>query len=117
MNLFGIGRKQYDPNSIVIRKAEQGGISFEFVKDPPGKPWLFGGRYVNLLKQVDGHLEEYEPPDEIICLPDKLYRGLHWEPARRLLAYKSTLFDKLNLGIGIALVGILAFIIFLIISG
>lgn len=103
-------------NCIVIRPTDKGGISYEWVQEPPGQPWIFRGRMTHCAIQKDDHLEAFEPPDEIICLPDKLYRGLHWEPATRLLAYRPTWMDKVNMWLGIALVGILVFIIFLMMN-
>ena len=111
-------RKQASPlpNCLVIRPVNQGGVSYEYIKDPPGQPWIFRGRPTYCATQSNGALEAYDPPDEIISLPDKLYRGLHWEPARRLLAYRPTMLDKVNMWLGVALVGILVFIIFLLLN-
>lgn len=104
------------PNTLVIRPAKQGGISHEYVESPPGDTWLYHGAYTYVAKQVNGHLEEYNPGDEIICLPDKLFRALKWESTRRLLAYRNTFLDKVNTGLAVALVAILAFLIFLILN-
>jgi hypothetical protein len=104
------------PNCLVIRPVKQGGVSYEYIEDPPGQPWIFRGHPTYCATQSNGALEAFEPPDKINCLPDKLYRGLHWEPTRRLLAYRPTMLDKVNMWLGVILVGILVFIIFLILN-
>lgn len=105
------------PNCLVIRPVKQGGVSYEYLENPPGQPWIFRGRPTYCAIQNGGaELSAYDPPDEIQALPDKLFRGLHWEPTRRLLAYRPSLLDKVNMWLGVALVGILVFIIFLLIS-
>ncbi len=111
-----MAKTKREPNTLVIRPAKRGGVSHEYVADPPGEPWLFHGEYTYLCKQENGHLEEYNPDDTIICLPDKLYRALKWDSTRRLLAYRSTTLDKINAGLSVALIVILAFIIFLVIN-
>ena len=102
------------PNTIVLRPRDKGGYSFEHVLNAAGPMWLYNGRFVYLYYANGGNsLESYEPPSEIKMLPDKLFRAFHWDPVKRLLAYKMSLLDKVNMGLGVAVVGILAFIIFL----
>ncbi len=109
-------KSKHAPNTLVIRPAKQGGVSFEYVANPPGDTWLYRGNYCYLCRQQEDKLEAYVPSDEIGCLPDKLYRALKWDSTRRLLAYRNTLLDKVNMGLTVALVCILAFLIFLILN-
>lgn len=104
------------PNAIIFRSAAQGGIALEFVKNPLGEIWFFRNKPVYLMTEINGVLAAYTPPEEIKCLPDKLFRALNWDCARLLLMRRDSLMEKVNLWLGVALVGILAFIIFLILS-
>lgn len=109
------------PNAIVIRPFHEGGISKEWVEPRPSPQWLLENRFYYLLyeKEKDGEKEllDFGPSQQIKLMSDSLYRALRWETVRRLLSYKATMLDKINMWIGVALVGILAFIIFIILGG
>lgn len=107
-------------NSIVIYPPHEGGVVLQDVyqaeKIPGVSLWEFQGGNYFLLYKPNGRLEAYNPPDEIKLSPDKVFRSLHWDVAKRVFAHRRSLMDKINAGLSIALVGILGFILFLIIS-
>ncbi len=105
-------------SALVLGDSPKRRIVVESIGETDDRPWMFKGRMVKVVfpkngDGSDGH-RGYEPPDRIVMLPDKLYRALDWRQTRRLLAHRQTMLDKINAWVGVAAIGILAFIGFLI---
>lgn len=108
-------------NSIVIHPPENGGIQFEHLDEPIGKPWLYKGQYVSLVyedgaKDKEGDYLPYEPAEKVHLQPGELFDALDWRPAKRIFSYKNTLMDKINAWTGVAAIAIAGLIIIMLLD-
>ena len=99
------------PNALVIEPDKSFGL--EYVEEPKGRRWLYGGQWVHLMVRRNDQLTALGLPMKLGTLPEKLYRALFWKEAEILFSLQSTLLEKLHL-VGIyVLIGILLFFIYL----
>jgi len=106
-------------NALVIDLLKGWGLEY-IEAEPVGGFSYYKGQPVHLMvrtyKDGEAVLNPYVRPDKMECLPEKLYRALHWDECKLLFSVKSTLLEKLQVGATIALVVILLFFAFLILS-
>lgn len=110
-------RKSNDLNTLVIDPDK--GYGLEYVKEPKGRQWRYGKRWVYLMIQRNGDesLEALELPQGLTELPEKLYRGLFWEKETDILyTMRSPWLEKLNLLGTYILIFVLLFFMYLIYS-
>lgn len=105
-------------NAIVIRSGDNEGIYFEHVPDATGRKALYKPRgvWLHVLKQNGDGYEPFEPSEAPVLLPTKLYRATRCEAARRLLADKKTTLEKVAMWSMIALAGIAALLVVIVLS-
>jgi len=97
--------------------------------EPIGRLWRIKGRDVYLAKRVDGHLVPFDPKAESlkrkhelvkggkrVYSPQELYDAIDWRLAEDVYVVRNTALEKLNVGLMIALTGILCFFIYLILA-
>lgn len=103
------------PNALVVDVNK--GWGFEYVENPSGKLRRFGERVVYyMIRDKDSTLKPRVRPEAIDTQPEKLYRALNWPEVQELFKLNPSLMDKLQTGATVALVGIMIFFIFLVLS-
>lgn len=104
-----------EPNALVVDVNK--GWGFEYIEEPSGKLRRCGDKAVYyMIRDKDGNLKPKTRPETIDTQPEKLYRALNWPEVPELFKLNPSLMDKLQTGATIALVGIMIFFIFLILS-
>lgn len=113
--------KKRTPNSILIKPPEEGGITFEYVEGAErseGTLWYVKPKhqFMYLFIERRGRIEPYIPSDTIEELPERLYRALYGikQPLQRMFTIKRKFIEKLQLGMGIAALGLLALLIIIV---
>lgn len=109
--------KKAPPNTIIIRRPDGGGITFDYVLDAPGITFSFDGRRYHVLQFEGGKLVSFNPyEDTTEQTPDELGEARCWDLARRVYSHKARWADTV-IAIGmIALVGIFVFITYLLLQ-
>jgi len=82
--------------------------------------WQFEGKWVHLVERKNGELKPISLRDVLTAKdnipPSRLYRALRWKEAEIVFRIPDTLMEKLNVGLTVALLGILGFFIYLVFS-
>lgn len=90
--------------------------------DPVGKPWRYRETTVYMAKQNGDKLESFDPTVEITrnnglrLSPEELFDATDWSLAKVVYKLGEDKIAKINMGLLVALVGILCFFVFLIFS-
>lgn len=84
----------------------------------PGKPWRYHGRIVYVLAEQGGKLVVFNPFEHAQSgySPEDLFDAIDWQFVKTVYQVPKRTLEKLNTGLMLALVGILAFFIFLLFS-
>lgn len=106
------------PNALVIRNGDDEGVTLEYVSGARGRKTFFRARsqWLYVLKQTGEDAEPYEPNEVPVMLPSKLYRCLKCDAAKRLLADKKSTLEKISQMAIIAMCGIFAILVVVVIS-
>jgi hypothetical protein len=121
MKLFIRKERPPEPNSIVIRrKGEIYEGAFEYCETASGIPYRYadGVYYLLMAKQNGDGAEAFSPlprNEEIVCLPESVKRALRWPTYKRILMYKPSRLEKINMYMTVAFFGIAALTLFLIV--
>jgi len=96
--------------------------------EPVGRPWLLNGNYVYCARFEDQKREKLMPFDPLakwraerkkrqtVHTPEDLYDAIEWREVGAVYKLGGNLMQKLNLGLMVALVGILCFFVYVIFS-
>lgn len=120
------------PQAGTVLVFDNGGI-YTIRREPVGKPWKFKGQFVSCAKKVtyyeNGQTKEvFEPYDPLaewraknkdkegIYTPEDLSDAINWPEAGAVYRMGSGFMQKLNMGLMVALVGILCFFIYVMFS-
>lgn len=84
----------------------------------PGKPWRYHGRIVHVLAEHGDKLILFNPFEHAQSgySPEDLFDAIDWQFVKTVYQVPKRTLEKLNTGLMVALVGILAFFIFLLFS-
>jgi hypothetical protein len=110
----GAKRNNKKPNVLIIDSKE--GWYLDYIDNPEGNLYGYKDLSVALMISHEGVLKPYVRLQDIDTLPEKLYRALHWMECKILFTVKMSTLEKLQAGATIALVAILLFFIYLIMS-
>lgn len=109
--------KQETPNAMIIRHEDDRLVmTDEYVEHAPGKRFGTPEGEKHLLVERNGHFEAWEPRGRMDQPPGELYQCRDWRGLRRVLSTKSTMLEKINVVLLIALIGVFGFITFLILA-
>ena len=115
------------PQKVWVLVFDESGISV-VQRELVGKPWLLNGNYVYCAKPKDGNQKELIPFDPLakwraerekrqtVHTPEDLYDAIEWREVAAVYKLGGNLMQKLNLGLMVALVGILCFFVYVIFS-
>jgi hypothetical protein len=104
-----------EPNTLVVDPVKGWGL--EYIEESEGNLFRYGDRSVYFMSRVKGELKPINRPANIDTQPEKLYRALMWPEVKELFKLDTSLMEKLQIGATIALVAVMLFFVFLILSG
>lgn len=109
-------RERRHESNVLILDPERGwGLTYR--ANPPGEPYRFHGRQVHLCTLDDGQLKPVELPAKTAgTLPEDLYQARFWPEVQELFGVVKTTWEKLEAGLWIPALGILALLSFLMFS-
>ncbi len=109
-------RERRLPNVVILDPDKGWGCAYR--ENPPGEPLRYQGRLMHLCT-VDGEgtLRAVEMPPKVVGqLPEDLYQARNWPEAKPIFGVVRSAWEKLQVGLWIPAIGILAFLVFMMMS-
>jgi hypothetical protein len=109
-------QKRGDAN-VVLMDPEKG-WHLTYRENPPGEPLRFRGKFVHLCVQdaMTGELTAVDVPLKGLEGPERVYRARYWPEIRILFGQRQTLMEKLDKGLWLGALAILALLVFMLVS-
>lgn len=102
-------------NVLILDHVRGWGLAYR--EDPPGEPLTYKGRLVHLCAQEGEELRPVDLPKQLPgTLPEDLYQARFWPEVDELFGIVLTKWEKLQTGLWIPALGILALLVFLMFS-
>ena len=105
-------RKNRDPNVVLLDPVK--GWHTIHRDDPPGEPVRFRGQFVHLCVQDGDMLVPVDTPAKSLEGPERIYRARYWPAVRILFGMKPGFMEKLDKGLWLAALGIMALLVFML---
>jgi len=105
-------QQRREPNTVILDPVKGWGCAFR--ENPPGEPLDFHGLPVHLC-YLDGEtLMAVELPPKVLGqLPEDLYQARNWPEVRPIFGVVRSALEKIQAGMWLGALGILALVVFL----
>lgn len=107
-------RERNEPNVLLLDPVKGWHVTRR--DNPPGEPLRFRGLWVYLCVPSGDGIAAVELPPKSADTPERAYGALHWPEVKILFGMKHTLMEKLDRGLWLGALGILAFLVFLLVA-
>jgi len=107
-------RERRSLNVLIVDPEKGWGLTHR--DDPPGEPLEYKGRLVHLCLVNGETLTAIELPEKTKSSPERLHRARNWPESRQLFGVVRSAWEKLELGLWLPALGILALLVFLMFS-
>jgi hypothetical protein len=108
-------RERREPNVLLLDPVK--GWHLTYRESPPkGEPLRFRGKWVQLCVPDGDGIAAVELPAKGADTPERAYGALHWPEVKILFGMKHTLMEKLDRGLWLGALGILAFLTFMLVA-
>jgi hypothetical protein len=106
-------QQRREPNTIILDPVKGWGCTWR--ENPPGEPLEYKGRLVHLCyPDAEGALKPVELPPKVLGeLPEDLYQARNWPQMQPIFGQVRTMLEKLQAGMWLGALGILALLVFL----
>lgn len=107
-------RERREPNVLLLDPVK--GWHLTWRDNPPGEPLQFRRLWVHLCVPSGDSIAAVELPSKTTDTPERVYGALHWPEVKILFGMRHTLMEKLDRGLWLGALGILAFLVFLLVA-
>lgn len=101
-----------DANTVLMDPEKGWYVTYR--DNPTGEPLRFRGRWVHLCVQEGDHLAPVDVPQKGLESPERVYRARYWPEIRTLFGQRQSFMEKLDRGMWLGALGIMALLVFML---